>query len=148
MSRNINRTAGANNRSGSRPRRRNTTTPAHRPTGAVRPRTDRTVGQPADLAKKERVRLELMQLEIDKKANRGWDPYFVFAFQDPGNPNKSLVSIWPEYPIEMKKASNNKHNFAGGGRGADGKEIYSIDMPADRARVGEGHGRHPRVGTY
>lgn len=81
---------------------------------------------------KERVRLELMKLEINRNANKSWDPYLIFAFEHPEKPNQTVISTWPERPIELRKSSDNVVNFAGGGRGADGATVYSIDMPSDR----------------
>ena len=132
MSRQINRTANATNRAGSRARRPDRSTSTRAASRAVRPRGTGTKDKAASMAKKERISLELMELEINKNARKGWDCYLVLAIEDPNKPNKSIVSVWPEYPIEMKKSSNNKYNFAGRGKGVDGKQIYSGFLPADR----------------
>jgi hypothetical protein len=103
---------------------------------ATRAPVSTTAGRPA---RQERVRLELIRLEAERKDNFGnrllgranvrWDVYLVFCMEHPDDPAKSVVWTFPDRPIDMTKGNENVIALGTGGTGAT---VLECDMPDDR----------------
>ena len=124
------------------PRRKPKASIKNRPSKATRKSSGKGSGRTRVRVpkKSERVRLELIRLEADRKKNFGnkllgrarvtWDVYFVFAVEHPDDPAKSIVWTYPERPIDMKKAHDNEISF--GKKGGAGATVLECAMPDDR----------------
>jgi len=83
--------------------------------------------------KAEHVRLEFLRFEILRKADKGWDMYFLFGMEDPANSKKQITILCPpDGPIDLTKRDDNVVTFTGGKKGAEGLTILEAPMPDDR----------------
>lgn len=90
------------------------------------------------------IRLELDNIRVLRKKER-WNIYFVVVAQDPNDPNKKLVTHFPDHGrlIRLRPASKNYYSFVPEGDGdVDGLRILEVPMPANQNYAAELYVRH------
>lgn len=85
-----------------------------------------------------KIRLELDFIEIQRK-RKSWNIYFILATENPEDPSKTVVTVFPHSPIKFDRKGDNRHDFEPKGTGdLNGLFVLERNMPEDesvRARI-------------
>lgn len=98
----------------------------------------KTKDQLQKLLQMTKIRLELDFIEITRK-RRNWNIYFILATENPENPAETVISVFPNDTIKLRRNDQNRIDFEPRGTGElNGLFVLERDMPLDdsiRARL-------------
>lgn len=78
-----------------------------------------------------KVRLEIDHIKIYRPKKR-WKLYFVVMTEHPDDPDKMIVSTFPQQPMKLTPRHENEYQFDTDDPGAEGLFVMSREMPEDR----------------
>jgi hypothetical protein len=79
-----------------------------------------------------KIKLEFEKLQLLRSKER-WNLYFVIVTDHPTDPEKMVVTTFPDPYFRLKPNQNNVVNFVPeSGEGTDGLFVFEREMPADR----------------
>ncbi len=93
-----------------------------------------------------KVRLEIDSVKIYRPKEK-WKLYFVVVAEHPTEPDKMLVTTFPQQPIKLSKRHENEFQFDTDDEGSEGLFILSRDIPEDRELNVHIYLRHTRKAT-
>lgn len=80
------------------------------------------------LPDRERVRLELLELDINR-IRRCWNLYFVVATEHPTDPERMVITAFPSQNVEFRWSTRNHYCFVPDGAGTDGLLVLDRTIP-------------------
>lgn len=78
-----------------------------------------------------KIRLEFDSLKIHRPKRR-WRIYFILVTEHPTDPDKMVMTSFPDPYFRMLPPMENYISFEPEGEGADGLNVFEREMPADR----------------
>jgi hypothetical protein len=78
-----------------------------------------------------RIRLEIDKIQIHRPKER-WKLYFVVVCEHPDDPEKMILTTFPQQPIKLSPRHNNEYSFDTNEAGSEGLFVLSRNLPANK----------------